>query len=260
MDFGLTGKTALVLGASKGLGAASARTLALEGANVIAAARSLDLIEAWRAELPAAAQDRLRALHLDVSDTGALDSVLAPLVAGGIDILVLNSGGPPPGTALEISRAQWLTQFETMAVNLFHIAGLFIPGMRARKWGRIVTIASSGIEQPIPNLTLSNGIRAAVLGWSKTLASEVAADGVNVNLVMPGRILTERLGQLDTANAKRLGKTQAEIEAAAKTQIPAGRYGDPQEFANAVAFLCSERASYITGIKLRVDGGALKSV
>ena len=166
----------------------------------------------------------------------------------------------PPGMALDITREQWMSQFETMAVNLFHIAGLFIPGMRERKWGRIVTIASSGIEQPIPNLTLSNGIRSAVLGWSKTLANEIAADGVTVNIAMPGRILTDRLGQLDEANAKRQNKSRDEVAAAAKGQIPAGRYGDPQEFANAVTFLCSDAASYITGVKLRIDGGALKTV
>ena len=261
MDLGLKGKRALVLGASKGLGAACARTLALEGAHVIAAARSLDVIEGWKATLPEPARSEVSALRLDVSDTASLDQVLKPVLdAGGVDILVLNSGGPPPGTALEITGEQWLTQFQTMAVNLFHIAGLFIPGMRAQKWGRIVTIASSGIEQPIPNLTLSNGIRSAVLGWSKTLASEIASDGVNVNMVLPGRILTDRLGQLDEANAKRQNKSREDIEAGAKALIPAGRYGDPQEFANAVAFLCSDKASYITGVKLRVDGGALKSV
>ena len=260
MDFGLTGKKALVLGASKGLGAATARTLALEGAQVVAAARSVDVIEAWKAQLPEPARGNVSALRLDVSDTASLDGILKPLMESGIDILVLNSGGPPPGTALDITAEQWTTQFQTMAVNLFHIAGLFIPGMRARKWGRIVTIASSGIEQPIPNLALSNGIRSAVLGWSKTLASEIAADGVTVNMALPGRILTERLGQLDTANAQRQNKSKVEIEAAAKAQIPTGRYGEPQEFANAVAFLCSQSASYITGIKLRVDGGALKTV
>ena len=260
MDFGLHGKRALVLGASKGLGAATARTLLREGAMVTAAARSVDIIEGWRAELPADLMGNLSALKFDVSDTAALDATLKPLVETGIDVLVLNSGGPPPGMALDITREQWTSQFETMAVNLFHIAGLFIPGMRERKWGRIVTIASSGIEQPIPNLTLSNGIRSAVLGWSKTLANEIAADGVTVNIAMPGRILTDRLGQLDEANAKRQNKSRDEVEAAAKSQIPAARYGDPQEFANAVTFLCSEAASYITGVKLRIDGGALKTV
>ena len=261
MDLGLEGRRALVLGASKGLGAATARTLALEGTLVTAAARSVDIIEAWRGELPESHRTNVNALRLDVSDTASIDGILQPLLdQGGVDVLVLNSGGPPPGTALEITAEQWTAQFQTMAVNLFHIAGKFIPLMRERKWGRIVTIASSGIEQPIPNLALSNGIRSAVLGWSKTLANEIGADGVTVNLVLPGRIQTERLGQLDAANAKRQGKSPEEVSAVAKAQIPVGRYGDSQEFANAVAFLCSDRASYITGIKLRVDGGALKSV
>lgn len=260
MDLGIEGKRALVLGASKGLGAAVARTLAREGAIVTAAARSLDVIEGWKQELAPDVRGNLKALRLDVSDTASLAETLSPLMENGIDILVLNSGGPPPGTALEVKREQWQQQFETMAINLFEIAGMFLPGMRQRRWGRIVIIASSGVEQPIPNLTLSNGIRSAVLGWAKTLANEVAAEGVTVNLALPGRILTDRLGQLDEANAKRQNKSRDEVEAAAKAQIPAGRYGEPQEFANGVTFLCSNAASYITGIRLRIDGGAMKAI
>jgi len=132
--------------------------------------------------------------------------------------------------------------------------------MTARGWGRIITIASSGIEQPIPNLALSNGIRMAILGWSKTLAAEIAPKGVTVNIVMPGRIQTARLGQLDKANAEKQGKTVEEIARMMMGQIPAGRYGDPEEFANAVVFLASQQASYITGVKLRVDGGMVRGV
>jgi len=260
MDLGINGKRALVLGASKGLGAATARTLAQEGAIVTAAARSVDVIEGWRNELPADVAANLSALKLDVSDTASLRPTLAPLQENGVDILVLNSGGPPPGTALEVTAEQWRQQFQTMAINLFEVAGLFLPGMRQRRWGRIVVIASSGVEQPIPNLTLSNGIRSAVLGWAKTLANEVAGDGVTVNLALPGRILTDRLGQLDEANAKRQNKSRDEVQAAAIAQIPAGRYGEPQEFADAVTFLCSNAASYITGIRLRIDGGAMKAI
>ncbi len=261
MDLGLNGKTALVMGASRGLGAASARTLALEGAKVIAAARTVADIEAWRATLPADVQARVEAVRLDGADLASVDALADhALAAGGVDILVGNTGGPPPGVAAEITRDQWIANFAPMAANLFHFTGRLLPAMRAKRWGRIVTIASSGIEQPIPNLALSNGIRSAVLGWSKTLATEVAGDGVTVNVVMPGRILTERIGQLDTANAAKQGKTREEVEAASKAQIPMGRYGDPQEFADVVAFLCSARASYLTGSKFRVDGGMLRNV
>ena len=204
MDLGLKDKKALVVGASRGLGAAIARTLALEGATVFAAARSVDKIEAWIAELPADARGRVSALRLDTGDLAQVDAACETLLAqGGVDILVNNTGGPPPGVAAEVKRDAWITQFQGMAANLFHLTQRLLPPMRERKWGRVITVASSGIEQPIPNLALSNGIRSAVLGWSKTLAAEVAADGVTVNMVLPGRIETERLGQLDKANAER---------------------------------------------------------
>jgi 3-oxoacyl-[acyl-carrier protein] reductase len=147
-----------------------------------------------------------------------------------------------------------------MAAHLFHLTGLLLPGMRARGWGRVLTIASSGVEQPIPNLALSNGIRASVLGWSKTLAGEVAADGVTVNVVLPGRIHTDRVDQLDAVAAQRQGKSLVEVARASTATIPAGRYGRPEEFADTVAFLASGRASYITGAKIRVDGGMIRSL
>ena len=151
-------------------------------------------------------------------------------------------------------------QFESMAANLFHLTAQLLPGMRSRKWGRVVTIASSGVEQPIPNLALSNGIRAAVVGWSKTLAAEVAAEGVTVNIVMPGRIQTTRVAELDAAAAKRSDSTVEAVQKASAAAIPAGRYGRPEEFAAMVVFLASEQASYVTGSRLRVDGGAIRSI
>jgi 3-oxoacyl-[acyl-carrier protein] reductase len=261
MDLGLKDKKALVVGASRGLGAAIARTLALEGATVFAAARSVDKIEAWIAELPADARGRVSALRLDTGDLAQVDAACETLLAqGGVDILVNNTGGPPPGVAAEVKRDAWITQFQGMAANLFHLTQRLLPPMRERKWGRVITVASSGIEQPIPNLALSNGIRSAVLGWSKTLAAEVAADGVTVNMVLPGRIETERLGQLDKANAERQNVPVEKIAEASRAAIPAGRYGTPQEFANVVAFLAGEPASYVTGSKIRIDGGATRSV
>ncbi len=261
MDLGLAGKRALVLGASRGLGQAVARCLAREGASVIAAARDTAGIQAWAAAEAPDVAGRVQAAALDLSQRASVDALADMVLADqGVDILVNNSGGPPPGTALETGIDLWTAQFQTMAAHLFHLTGRLLPPMTARGWGRIITVASTGIEQPIPNLALSNGVRMAILGWSKTLASENAGKGVTVNIVMPGRISTARLDQLDEANAKKQGKTREEIAKYMMGLIPAGRYGDPEEFANAVVFLASEKAAYITGVKLRVDGGMVRGI
>jgi 3-oxoacyl-[acyl-carrier protein] reductase len=256
MDLKIAGKRALVLGASRGLGRAVAEGLLAEGVHVIAVARKPDSIRAWAGDVPG-----LTAFSADLTDLASIDALVqAVLDGGGVDILVNNSGGPAPGTAAAAARADWLAQFQAMAANLFHLTSRLVPGMQARKWGRIITIASSGIEQPIPNLALSNGIRAAVAGWSKTLAAEVAVDGVTVNIVMPGRIQTTRVAELDAAAANRTGSTVEAVQKASAAAIPAGRYGRPEEFAAMVVFLASEPASYVTGSRLRVDGGAIRSI
>lgn len=261
MDLGLSGKRALVLGASRGLGAAVARNLAREGASVIAAARSEADTRAWIAQEAPDVAARLSAARLDLADRATVDALVDALLQdGGVDIVVNNSGGPPPGPAASIALEQWLKQFEAMAGHIFHLNGRLLPAMLERGWGRIVTIASSGVEQPIPNLALSNGIRMAVLGWSKTLAAEVAAKGVTVNLVLPGRIHTDRVDQLDQVAADKQGKSRDEVARASQATIPMGRYGRPEEFADAVTFLASERASYITGAKIRVDGGMIRGL
>lgn len=260
MDLQLTGKKALVLGASKGLGRAIAEGLAREGAEVIAAARNTAAIAAWSADLGEAG-GRVRAAALDLADFASVERLVGEVVAGGgVDILVNNSGGPPPSSAMEARRADWLVQFEAMAANLFHVTQGLLPAMIERKFGRIITIASSGIEQPIPNLALSNGIRAAVMGWSKTLSAEVAKHGITVNMVLPGRIQTERVEQLDKASAERSGQALDAVKQASAAAIPVGRYGTAAEFADVAVFLASPRASYVTGAKIRIDGGAIRSV
>lgn len=251
MDLGLSGKRALVMGGSRGLGAAIARTLAREGASVIAAARTA----------PGDGAQGVSFMPLDLADRKSVDALADRLLAeGGVDVLVNNGGGPPPGTALEATAEQWTEQFQKMAAHLFHLTGRLVPPMAERGWGRIITIASSGVEQPIPNLALSNGIRSAVVGWSKTLSVELAPRGITVNMVLPGRIHTTRVDELDQATAQRQGKTVEEVADAARGTIPIGRYGAPEEFADVVAFLASERASYVTGIKIRVDGGMVRTV
>ena len=251
MNFGLEGKTCLVLGGRTGLGAASAAALAAEGARVIVASR-----QAASGGLPAG----ITGMALDLFDRASVDALADALLPDGVDVLVNNCGGPPPGPTTAIAHEEWLRQFQAMAAHLFLLTNRLLPPMQARGWGRIITIGSSGIEQPIPGLALSNAIRGAVLGWSKTLSAEVAAQGITANIVIPGRIRTDRLLTIDGATAKRRGVSIEQIEQESVATIPAGRLGRPEEVGDVVAFLASRQASYITGSVIRADGGITKSV
>jgi len=179
---------------------------------------------------------------------------------GGIDILVNNTGGPPPGPAHGHALDIWRNAFESMVLSVIGITDLLLPGMRERGWGRVITSTSSGVVAPIVNLGLSNATRISLLGWSKALAREVAGQGVTVNVLIPGRIATARTLSLDSARARREGRDLAAVEAESAATIALGRYGRPEEYADAVAFLASERAAYITGTTLRVDGGLIASI
>jgi len=260
MDLGIAGKRALVLGGSGGLGAACAAALLAEGVFVHAAARSAEKLEAIGAGLGADAA-RYRAVPVDLTDPGAVEALAERLNAeGGIDILVNNTGGPPPGPAHGQTGEAWSRAFGLLALPVFRLTDLLLPHMIRQQWGRIISIGSSGVEQPIPNLALSNGARAAVAGWSKTLAGEVARHGVPVNMILPGRIATARVAQLDEAAAAREAVGVEEIATRSRAQIPAGRYGRPEEFGAVCAFLAGRPASYVTGSMIRVDGGMIRSL
>ncbi|KRB51460.1 3-oxoacyl-ACP reductase [Rhizobium sp. Root708] len=252
MDLQISGKKALVLGASRGLGGAIARGLADEGVQVFAAARSADKIPPHANVTPVA---------VDLADQSSVAALIATLSdQGGVDILVNNSGGPKAGPALGQTRDSWRSAFDAMATSIFDISNAMLPGMIERKWGRIITIGSSGIEQPIPNLALSNGVRAAIAGWSKTLAGEVAQHGVTVNMILPGRIDTDRVRELDGIKAQNSGASVEAVQEASRNDIPARRYGKPEEFAAVAVFLASAQASYVTGSAIRVDGGMIKGL
>lgn len=261
MDLGLTGKRALVLASSRGLGRGIAESLAREGADVVLTARSADQLTTVVDGINAQGAGRAYAITADLGkDIERVHTEAVERLGGPIDVLVANTGGPPAGLALGVQLDAWSPQFEAMVLPVFRIAGLVLPEMRERKFGRILVVASSGVVQPIPNLVMSNALRSSIVGWAKTLASEVAPDGVTVNIVLPGRIETDRTGELDAANAKRTGKSVEDIAAAARATIPAGRYGRVEEFADVACFLASERAGYVTGSLVRVDGGAIRSV
>ena len=260
MDLGLSGKRALVLSSSRGLGLGVAQSLAAEGANVMMTARSGDRLNAAAEAINAKRKGRAHAHVADLKDNVEAIHKTAMDALGGIDILVANTGGPPARTALTVQPDEWVPYFEAMVVPVIKLMGLVLPGMRERKWGRILTVASTGVVQPIPNLVISNALRSSIVGWSKTLSGEVAKEGITVNVVLPGRIKTDRTTEIDSAAAKTQGKTVADVEAASLATIPMARYGKVQEFADVVCFLASERASYVTGSLVRVDGGAVRSV
>lgn len=261
MKLGLEGKTVLVMGASQGLGKAIALAFVEEGCKIFAAARSVDKIEAWKAQLTPQEQTQIVICKVDLGDRQTVDALADQvLAAGGVDILINNCGGPAPSRVLDTSTDQWEKAFTSMASSVFHLTGRLIQTMIDRGFGRIITIGSSGIEQPISNLAISNGIRSAVSGWSKTLSAEVAGNGITVNMVLPGRIDTERVQSLDEAQAKREDKSIEDMQKLSAASIPAKRYGTPAEFAAVTVFLASEPAGYVTGSMIRVDGGLTKSI
>jgi 3-oxoacyl-[acyl-carrier protein] reductase len=249
MDLGIEGRVALVIGASRGIGRGIAAALAREGASVAIASRARGALE----EAAAAIDGEVSPFVADASDTERLAALPGDVAAalGPVEILVANTGGPPLGGALDHDLDEWERAYRSLVLAPRVLAGAVVPGMRERGWGRIVNVGSSSTREPIPGLNLSNSHRMAAVGFLKTLSREVAADGITVNTVATGRFATERLA----ANA---GSMEA-AEAAARELVPAGRLGTPEEYGDLVAFLCSERAAYLTGAVIPLDGGLLHS-
>ncbi len=262
MDLGLSDKTALVLGGSRGLGLGVAKALLAEGARVVITSRSKDSLEMARDALPATDRSRCHVVDADLGAADAGDRIVAGAqsAVGPIDILVNNSGGPSPGAASAVTLPELESQFDKMVRPLIAITLKLVPAMRARRWGRVLTIASSGVLQPIPHLPVSNSLRSALVGYMKTLAGEVAKDGVTVNVLAPGRIATDRTQSVDASEAARTGRSIETIAQDSAASIPAGRYGTVEEFGAVAAFLAGVGASYVTGSIIRVDGGAIRSV
>jgi 3-oxoacyl-[acyl-carrier protein] reductase len=250
MDLGLEGKVALVMGASKGIGRGVAAALAREGAKVAIVSRSAVRLAEAASEIGAHATpfvadatdlERLARLPLEVAED-----------LGGVDILVTNTGGPPPGGALDHGFEEWEEAYRSLVLSPRILAGAVVPGMRAEGWGRIVNVGSTTTIEINPALNLSNANRLATVGFLKTLAREVAGDGITVNTVATGRFATDRMAEL--------GGSIERVEAAAREEVPAGRLGTVEEYGDLVAFLCSERAAYVTGTVIPIDGGLMRSL
>ena len=248
MDLGISGKVALVTGASQGIGFGIARELAQEGARVAISSRTKERIEAAAAEIGARGYVH-DTVDLDAAP-GLVDAVTSDL--GPIEILVTNTGGPPGGDPLEFTREQWEAAHRELVVAPMEMINLVVPGMRERGFGRIVSVSSSAARQPIPALLMSNAHRPGLLGAFKTLSYRLAGDGITLNTILPGKIATDRI--------KHLHGSMEQAEEAAREEVPAGRLGTAQEIGAAAAFLCSARAGYITGQALLVDGGLVGSI
>lgn len=262
MDLNLAGKRALVGGASQGLGAACAWQLATQGAEVIVLARSEDKLAELVRQLPATGGQKHSYICADSADIPHLTTeVQAQLEEGGaISIWVNNTGGPAPGPAHLASPQEFAHAFSQHLPGSQAILQLLLPGMRELGYGRIINVLSTSVKTPLPNLGVSNSIRAAMANWAKTLSRELAVDGITVNNVLPGLTRTARLASLVAHSAQATGKTELEIEDKLLMEVPARRFAEPEEFANAVGFLASPAAAYINGTNLPVDGGATASL
>jgi 3-oxoacyl-[acyl-carrier protein] reductase len=261
MELGIRDKVALVCGASKGIAYATAEALAREGCCLAICSRDAEAISAAATRLQSMGAPVL-SIVADLSTTEGLAHVIGETTNayGQVDILIANTGGPPTGPAMGHDWAAWTKASELLLRSAVELTRAFVPGMRDRKWGRVISITSKAVKEPVPSLVLSNSLRAAVTGYLRTLANEVAGDGVTVNTVLPGFTATERLEALAEATTKRTGATRDDVFAGWIAQTPAGRLGRPDELAATIAFLASDRAGFITGQAILVDGGAVNTL
>jgi 3-oxoacyl-[acyl-carrier protein] reductase len=262
MDLGLSNRVALVAAASRGLGRAVAEELATEGSSLIICSRKTETIERVADEIKKSADVEVLGIAADVSKPDDVARVVNAGIErfGRIDILVTNAGGPPAGQFESFTLEQWEDATRLLLHSAIELARHVLPGMKERRWGRILNITSIAVKQPVDNLILSNSLRAAVTGFARTLANEVASFGITVNNIMPGYTRTERVEELARMMSEKQGITPAEFVARWEQEIPMRRIGEPREFASLAAFLVSERASYITGISVPVDGGWIKAL
>ena len=258
MDLGLTGKVALVTAASKGMGKASAMGLAAEGAKVVMCARTESDLKTAAEEIRAKTRAEVLAMPADVTKKADVAALVdgAMKAFGHVDILVANAGGPPRGYFEEMTDEQWQGAFDVSLLSVVRLVRAVLPSMKARRWGRILTIQSVSVKQPIPELLLSNAVRPGVAGMMKTLAGQLGKDGITVNTVCPGKIMTDRF----LGGQKVSGLSREDYLARAVDDVPVGRIGTPEEFANVIVFLASERASYVTGVAVQVDGGLVRGL
>jgi 3-oxoacyl-[acyl-carrier protein] reductase len=255
VDLGIEGRVALVMGASKGIGRGVAASLAREGARVAIASRTRERIEQAASEIATEHGAEVRGFAADASAVEALADLARAVeeALGPVEILVTNTGGPPIGDPLSFGDDQWEAAYRSLVLAPMALVAAVVPGMRERRWGRIVNITSSTTRQPMPGFVLSNSHRLAAVGAFKTLADALARDGILVNSVAPGRIATDRIAKLS-------GKPLAELEREPQPDVPVGRLGTAEEMGDVVAFICSERASYVNGVNLLVDGGLVRAV
>ena len=259
MNFGLKGRKALVGGASKGLGLAAAKALASEGCEVAIVSRSKENLESALQSFSHGL--KAIAIEADLSTAAGVQACIAKAGAWGpVDILINNTGGPTAGRTFELDEAAWMKAYESLLLYTKRMCDHFVPGMRERKWGRVITITSYGVKEPLEHLVLSNVFRTGVTAYLKVLAKEVAADGVTVNTVLPGAYRTARYEQLLEGTAKRSGKDKEMVAAELIARLPQRRFQKPEELGALVAFLASEQASGITGAAVPADGGMLQSL
>lgn len=262
MDLGLSGKVAFIAAGSKGLGRAIAEELAAEGASLAINARGVDALDETCKSIASSTGVEVLALPGDLSNPAQVDAMVKAAIErfGRIDILVTNAGGPPSGQFESLSPEMWQSAVDLTLLSVVNLTRAVLPGMKERRWGRIINVTSITVKQPVHGLMLSNSLRAAVTGFARTLANEVAIHGVTVNNILPGYTKTERVEQLSAATAAREGISREDAVARWTSEIPLGRLGEPREFAALAAFLASERASFITAGSIAVDGGWIRSL